>query len=268
MKKLKTFYLSTALIFTSLFQQVNGQNVMQLAGTDCNGVSRNLHADLDAGKAVILHFFMPNCGSCIPPAQKIQTMANRILANYPGMIKAYAMPYNNSTSCAYTSSWVSNNNLSLYAPFDSGAVQVANYGGFGMPTVVVLGGAAPNRRVMFVTQSFSTSDTTIMRDSILNLLQTTTGLSSADNTPASNLKAFPNPANESISIDFDIAQSSEVSLSITDLTGKNIQEIFAGRLNAGKINYPVSVSNIPSGIYLVNLTINGNSTRQKITIKH
>jgi len=241
---------------------------MQLTGADWNGINHNLYADLDAGKAVILHFFMPNCGSCPPPAQKIQAMANHILATHPGMITAYAMPYNNSATCAYTSSWVSSNNLSLYAPYDSGAVQVANYGGFGMPTVVVLGGAAPNRRVMFVTQSFSTSDTTIMRDSILNLLQTTTGLSSYDNTPSANLKVFPNPANDNISVDFETAQSSEVNLSITDLTGKKIQEIYNGKLNSGKYNYPISATNIPSGLYLVNLNINGNSTRQKITIKH
>lgn len=195
-------------------------------------------------------------------------MANRILANYPGMITAYAMPYNNSASCSYTSSWVSSSNLSLYAPFDSGAAQVSNYGGFGMPTVVVLGGSASNRRVMFATQSFSTSDTTIMRDSILNLLQTTTGFSTGDNTPVANLNVFPNPANENMSIDFEITQSSEVNLSITDLTGKNIQEIFAGKLTSGKYNYPWSVTNIPSGLYLVNIIINGNSTRQKITIKH
>jgi hypothetical protein len=43
---------------------------------------------------------MPNCASCPPPAQKIQTMANNILANHPGVITAYAMPFNNTTTCS------------------------------------------------------------------------------------------------------------------------------------------------------------------------
>jgi thiol-disulfide isomerase/thioredoxin len=32
--------------------------------TDIHGVSRNLYAELDAGKQVILEFFMTNCGTC------------------------------------------------------------------------------------------------------------------------------------------------------------------------------------------------------------
>lgn len=72
---------------------------MQLSGVDCNANTHDLLADLDAGKAVILHFFMQNCGSCPPPAKKIQAMANNILAMHPGMITAYAMPFNNTTTC-------------------------------------------------------------------------------------------------------------------------------------------------------------------------
>lgn len=130
------------------------------------GFSHDLMSDLDSGKAVILHFFMPNCGSCPPPAQKIQKMANNLLKTYPGMVRAYVMPFNNSTTCATTSSWVSTNGLSLYVPYDSGAMQVANYG-WGMPTVVLLGGK--NHRIMFSTLSFSTSDTIMMRDSMIAL---------------------------------------------------------------------------------------------------
>ncbi|MFM7016331.1 MAG: T9SS type A sorting domain-containing protein [Bacteroidota bacterium] len=264
----KILSLITIFLCTTSINKTHAQNVMQLTGPDCNGINHNLYADLDAGKAVILHFFMPNCGSCPPPAQKIQTMANHILATHPGMITAYAMPYNNTATCAYTSSWVSSNNLSLYAPYDSGAVQVANYGGFGMPTVVVLGGAAPNRRVMFVTQSFSTSDTTVMRDSILNLFQSTTGLVSNNNSALSNLKVFPNPANEALNIHFETSATSDINLSITDLNGKEITSISKDKFNAGEFDYPVNVAKIPSGLYLVNLTINGASTRQKVTIKH
>ncbi|MCX6199627.1 MAG: hypothetical protein NTY88_10480 [Bacteroidetes bacterium] len=93
----KSIYLSIVLLFA--FSISKSQTVMQLSGVDCNANTHDLLADLDAGKAVILHFFMQNCGSCPPPAKKIQAMANNILAMHPGMITAYAMPFNNTTTC-------------------------------------------------------------------------------------------------------------------------------------------------------------------------
>ncbi len=177
MKKIIT--LSIALILTIVISKA--QTVLPLNGADCNGNSHDLYTDLDAGKASVLFFFMPNCGTCPPVAKKVQTMVNNILATHPNSVTAYAMPYNNTTTCAYTSSWVSSNVLSLFMPYDSGAVQVAHYGGFGMPTVVLLGGKAPNQRVMFSTLSFMTSDTTIMRDSILALLGVSNGINTLPN---------------------------------------------------------------------------------------
>lgn len=160
--------LGFTLVLGSLM--LNAQtNAMQFSGLDCNGNNVDVFADLNAGKAVVLFFFMPNCGACPPPATKVQAMANNVMNTYPGMVKGYAFPYNNSSTCSTAQAWVTNNSLNFYAPVDSGAAQVAYYGGFGMPTVVLLGGL--DHRVMFVTQSFLTSDTTIMRDSILNLLQ-------------------------------------------------------------------------------------------------
>ena len=191
-----TIFLSLALLLIVTISKAQ-TTAMQFSGMDCNGNTVDLFADLDAGKAVILHFLMPNCGSCPPPAQKIQMMANHINAMYPGMVKGYAFPYQNSTTCSYAASWVSSNNLStLYAPMDSGAAHVAHYGGFGMPTVVVLGGM--DHKVLFSTLSFSTSDTTLMRDEILALLSPS---SIADLPGEVNaFSVYPNPAIDNVII--------------------------------------------------------------------
>ncbi len=247
-----------------VFTISKAQTAMPLNGQDCNGISHDLIADLDAGKAVILHFFMSNCGSCPPPAQKIQAMANNILAKNPGKITAYAMPYENTTTCAYTSSWVSSNGLSLYAPYDSGAVQVAYYGGFGMPTVVLLGGK--DHKVLFSTLSFSTSDTTIMRDKILALLSGTSSLHKVQNI-VSTLNVFPNPANENISINIDLYESANVLLDIIDITGKQVALVFNENVN-GHISKQLNTENLQNGIYLVRLLVNGKMETQKISINH
>jgi hypothetical protein len=258
----KSIYLTIVLLFSLNISRA--QSAMQLSGMDCNGNMHDLFADLDAGKAVLLHFFMANCGSCPPPAQKIQAMANKILATHPGKITAYALPYTNSTNCSYTSSWVSSNGLSLFAPFDSGATQVAHYGGFGMPTVVLLGGT--DHRVMFSTQSFSTSDTTEMRDSILALLSGSTGIIDFPDA-VSSFSVFPNPANNETTINLMLKENTDLLVDITDLAGKQVA-IIMNEKQSGVVAKKFSTASLPNGNYLVRLQLNGKTVTQKLNIIH
>ena len=259
----KSILLTAALMFVLTISKA--QTVMQISGNDCNGSSHDLFADLDAGKAVILHFFM-TCASCPPPAQKIQAMANNILANHPGKITAYALGYTNSYSCTTVANWVTSNGLSLYAPYDSGAVQVANYGGFGMPTVVLLGGAAPNRRVMFSTLSFSTSDTTIMRDSILAMINSATGMNELPNA-VSSFSVYPNPASDNVAIDLELKEASHLLIDVADISGKQVAIITDEKFN-GSVKKQFSTALLPSGNYLVRVTVNGKMATQKLSISH
>lgn len=255
----------TALLMFSTSTVKAQTYAMPLSGLDCNGVNHDLIADLDSGKAVLIHFFMPNCGSCVPPAQNIQAMANNIMVNYPGMITAYAMPFTDNTDCSYTSGWCSSNGLSLYMPYDSGAAQVAHYGGFGMPTVVLLGGN--DHRVMFSTQSFSTSDTLIMRDSILALFNGSTGIAELKNT-ISAFTVYPNPANELLSIQVELKTNSELLIDIADITGRQVAIISNEKQSKGTFTKQFNISSIPSGNYLIRLTVNGKTASQKLNIAH
>lgn len=260
----KSILITIALMFVVTISKA--QTPMQFSGLDCNGASVDLFADLDAGKAVVLFYYMPSCGSCPPPAQKIQAMANNINATYPGMVKGYAFPFQNSTTCAYSSGWVSSNGLStIYAPMDSGATQVAYYGGFGMPTVVLVGGSGSDKRVLFSTLSFSTSDTTAMRDSILALLSTT-GI--ADLPSAVNaFNVFPNPAIDNVSINLDLKETSNLLIDVTDLTGKQVLIISDEKLN-GLVTKQFSTAILPSGNYFVRLHVNGKIATQKLIVNH
>ncbi|MEO5572814.1 MAG: T9SS type A sorting domain-containing protein [Bacteroidia bacterium] len=260
----KTICTSIALMFVLTISKAQ-TTAMPFNGLDCNGNSVDLFADLDAGKAVILHFYMPSCGSCPPPAQKIQAMANKIDATYPGMVKGYAFPFQNTTTCSYSSSWVSTNNLSaLYAPMDSGAAQVAHYGGFGMPTVVLLGGT--DHRVMFSTLSFSTSDTTVMRDSILALLNTT-GIADLPNS-VSAFNIYPNPASGVIAITIELKESAHLLIEITDITGKQVAVITDEKQSPGLLIKQFNTLLLSNGNYLVRLSVNGKTTTQKLTVAH
>lgn len=258
----KAILLIVALMFVCTISKAQ-TTAIQINGLDCNGVSHDLFADLDAGKVAILHFFMPNCGSCPPPAQKIQTMANHILATHPGMITGYAMPFQNSTTCIYTSDWVSSNGLLLYAPYDKGAAQVAYYGGFGMPTVVLLGGK--DHKILFSTLSFSTSDTTIMRDKILEILGTT----KVEELPNSvnSFSISPNPATDNATINIELKEKSRLKLDVTDISGKQVAVIIDG-IQFGIITNQFNTQSLPTGNYLVRLQVNGKTFSKELSIIH
>lgn len=248
--------------FIVLIKISEAQPALQIAGNDCDGIPHDLFAELDAGKASVLFFFMDACGACPPPAQKIQVMMNNIMADYPGMITGYAMPYTNSTTCAATSNWVANYGH-LFAPYDSGAYQVAYYGGFGMPTVVLLGGSGANKRVMFSTLSFLTSDTTIMRDSILALFSTT-GIADLPST-VSAFRVYPNPATENVFISVNLKESSNLLIDVADISGKQLAVIMNERQN-GLVNKQYRIAALPNGNYFIRLQVNGKTAAQKITI--
>ena len=234
---------------------------MNFTGQDCNGNNVDLFADLDAGKAVMLIFYMPNCGSCPPVATRMQSMANKINATHPGLVKAYSFPYQNSTTCSYSSSWVTNNNLPLFAPMDSGAVQVAYYGGFGMPTVVLLGG--DNHDVLFTTQDFNNSDTTTMRDLILNTF--TAGVT--ENTTITALEVFPNPAAELVKISFTNPVTADTEIKIVDLSGKAVLSFKREKLAKGLVEEELDISSVPAGNYLIQLHSESGIATQHLSIQ-
>jgi hypothetical protein len=243
----------------------NAQFPIQISGNDCDGTPHDLYAELDAGKAAVLFFFMDNCGACPPPASVIQGMMNHITAVYPGMVTGYAMPFNDATTCAATLTWVGNYGHQ-FAPYDSGAYQVAYYGGFGMPTVVVVGGSGANKRVLFSTQSFIVSDTTTMRDSILALFNGNTGIS--DLLPGvSSFNVYPNPANENVTISLNVKESSNLFIDVADISGKQLA-IIMDEKQQGIISRPFNMLKFPDGNYLIRLRVNEKVVTQKVTILH
>lgn len=263
---MKTFYTYLIIISSTITisTQVHAQ-AMDFQANDCNGNPQHLFADLDAGQAVVLFYFMSNCGTCPPPAQEIQAMANKINQSCPGMVKGYAYSYQNSTTCAYTASWVTSNNLPLYTPMaGNGAEQVAFYGGFGMPTVVLVGGT--NHAILWSTQNFVTADTTAMRDLILNM-NCVAGLNDLNNTQSS-LTVYPNPSNDVVTLNFTNENESDFSYTINDLIGNIVVSSNTESIEKGIIERSVNTTSLASGNYLLNISLNGSIETRKISIVH
>lgn len=263
---MKTKIITIALALTSLFtsQVTKAQTTaMDFTIMDCNGGGpHNLYSDLNSGKAVIIEFFMTSCGSCITAGQKLEAMKSTLLAQYPGKIKSYAFGYNNSYSCTTVKNWVNNNGFTSI-PSDSGAAQVAYYGGMGMPTIVILGGA--NHAVLGSPYiGFTTSDTTTMANDIRTLLNSV-GVKE-NNKIISDLNIYPNPANTEFKVSTTISASTHLVIDVVDITGRVVLKALDETVEAGSFNKTINTSDLAVGNYVVRINANGSITQQKLSI--
>ena len=77
--------------------------------------------------------------------------------------------------------------------------------------------------------------------------------------------AYPNPFNPSTMISFDIMEMDNVSLNIFDLTGRQVASLINEFMIPGNHQITWNPSLLPSGVYLVELTVGDKSFNQKIT---
>ncbi len=81
-------------------------------------------------------------------------------------------------------------------------------------------------------------------------------------------KIFPNPSNGEFNINYEIKQASLVQIDIYDLQGKLIKNIVSSqRQNTGKYVLPTNLSELPNGIYICKITIDGKVQSKKIVIE-
>lgn len=83
----------------------------------------------------------------------------------------------------------------------------------------------------------------------------------------SSVNVYPNPAVASTNVEFDLLNTSEVTVNLTDLTGKLISQPFASEMTEGNHKVAIDLSNVVAGVYLVEITINGVSKIEKISVQ-
>jgi hypothetical protein len=87
---------------------------------------------------------------------------------------------------------------------------------------------------------------------------------------ASTIEAnlLPNPANEATKLTFQLEQTQNVMINITNLLGQNVETISSATAAKGSNTITLNTQNIPSGVYLVNITAGTSNSTLKLVVKH
>ncbi|NQT33638.1 T9SS type A sorting domain-containing protein [bacterium] len=81
-----------------------------------------------------------------------------------------------------------------------------------------------------------------------------------------NVTAFPNPFNSSTTIRFELPHTSQVSITLTDLTGRRIATLLDDRLTAGNHHLTWDAKDYPAGMYLCKMRADGFSRTKKLVL--
>ncbi|MEP7234489.1 MAG: T9SS type A sorting domain-containing protein, partial [Ignavibacteriota bacterium] len=83
---------------------------------------------------------------------------------------------------------------------------------------------------------------------------------------SSAISNFPNPFSSKTTISYSLKEGGIISLKVFDLLGREIQTLQSGFGEAGNYSMSFDAGLLPSGLYIVRLSVNGNSTSRSVQI--
>ncbi len=80
------------------------------------------------------------------------------------------------------------------------------------------------------------------------------------------MSVYPNPTNTNTTVSFSLTNESNVTINVTDLAGKVVYTNALGTVN-GAQNVNVNTENLTSGVYMVNVSVNGTVSTEKLIVR-
>ncbi len=80
------------------------------------------------------------------------------------------------------------------------------------------------------------------------------------------LRVYPNPASSFVNIEMNLNQESDVQLRLLDMSGKVVSAADYGTMNQSSV-VELNTSGMTAGLYLVELTVNGQKITKRLSIK-
>ena len=80
------------------------------------------------------------------------------------------------------------------------------------------------------------------------------------------MSVYPNPANANTTLSFELNNEAQASVNVTDLAGKVVFSQTLGTVN-GSQNVTLNTESLTNGVYMVNLSVNGTVSTQKLVVR-
>jgi PKD repeat protein len=82
-----------------------------------------------------------------------------------------------------------------------------------------------------------------------------------------SFKLYPNPTANTAQVEFSLTESQDVTISVTDLSGRLVyNQLFASR-NTGVNNIELPLENLTDGMYMVTIRTNNTSVSQRLVVR-
>jgi hypothetical protein len=81
---------------------------------------------------------------------------------------------------------------------------------------------------------------------------------------AIDLKMYPNPTNDQLSVSFDLQNRSEVQIQVTDMTGRIVMDVPVSSVSAGTQTKTVDLSTLQTGMYMVSILVDNRKVTKMI----
>jgi PKD repeat protein len=78
---------------------------------------------------------------------------------------------------------------------------------------------------------------------------------------------YPNPMNEKATLNFFLAGSTDVAISMFDLQGREVQQVFNASAPLGKSTIQIDKHNMSSGMYILQITVGGQLFTEQLIVR-
>jgi hypothetical protein len=254
----------TILIFTLLLSGAMssyGQVATDFNVLDCSGNPHHLFAELDAGKVVVINWVMP-CEFCIASSLDAYVAVNSFSTSHPGRVLYYLADDFADNTCQTLTAWGNNFGFTNCPKFSDAAISMDDYGGFGMPKIVVVGG---NHHQVYFNKENSTAGIYAAINKAL-IGENTLGLEQ-HNPSGLTITTYPNPAVSSVNVTYRLNKSSMVRINVTDMPGR-IVRTSSGQMDAGKHGLEFETSTLSNGIYFIEVATEFGKESTRFTVSH
>ena len=82
----------------------------------------------------------------------------------------------------------------------------------------------------------------------------------------SGINLYPNPITNEATVDVNLNEASKSAITVYDITGKVIANIFSGEMNSGSNTIKIDTSNLPSGIYYASIISENSKKNLKMVV--